>query len=231
MSGHGWSDSDGTTKVLWEKPVFVPLCAPQISHELAWYWTWAFAVGDHWLTTYVVGCSQAVSKPVWHIPLLCVQWKTPDDGQRSCLKHVEFNSKNKFEKLVHLVGFIIRNYHNARSPEHQIFTVVIHLLCHEAENGRHPCEIETTLCWKIHAWSTEYFANSSLIIWYCTWSETDWNLFLLENLCFTGVKPLSAGSSYKYFLKKCPFVCGEGLSETWVNEDPLYCFGYRICGG
>jgi len=22
-----------------------------------------------------VACSQAVSKPVWHIPLLCVQWK------------------------------------------------------------------------------------------------------------------------------------------------------------
>jgi len=54
-------------------------------------------------------CSQAVSKPVWHIPLLCVQWKTPDDGQRNCPKHVEFHSKNKFEKSVHLVGFIIRN--------------------------------------------------------------------------------------------------------------------------
>jgi hypothetical protein len=53
---------------------------------------------------------QAVSKPVWHISLLCVQWKTPDDGQRNCLKHVEFHSKNKFEKLVHLVGFIIRNW-------------------------------------------------------------------------------------------------------------------------
>ena len=53
-------------------------------------------------------CSQAVSKPVWHIPLLCVQWKTPDDGQRNCPKRVEFHSKNKFEKLVHLVGFIIR---------------------------------------------------------------------------------------------------------------------------
>jgi len=26
------------------------------------------------------------------------------------LKHVEFYSKNKFEKLVHLVGFIIRTY-------------------------------------------------------------------------------------------------------------------------
>ena len=65
-------------------------------------------------------CSQAVSKPVWHIPLLCVQWETPDDGQRNCPKHVEFYSKNKFEKLVHLVGFIIRIYHDARSPEHQI---------------------------------------------------------------------------------------------------------------
>jgi len=65
-----------------------------------WYMSYRFAgsLGE-----------QVVSKPVWHIPLLCVQWKTPDDGQRSCPKHVEFNSKNKFEKLVHLVGFIIRN--------------------------------------------------------------------------------------------------------------------------
>jgi len=45
----------------------------------------------------------------WHIPLLCVQWKTPDDGQRNCPKHAEFHSKNKFEKLVHLVAFIITN--------------------------------------------------------------------------------------------------------------------------
>ena len=34
--------------------------------------------------------------------------RTPDDGQRNCPKHVEFYSKNKLEKLVHLVGFIIR---------------------------------------------------------------------------------------------------------------------------
>ena len=44
---------------------------------------------------------------------------TPDDGQRNCPKHVEFYSKNKVEKLVHLVGFIIRIYHDARSPECQ----------------------------------------------------------------------------------------------------------------
>ena len=29
--------------------------------------------------------------------------------ETKCLKHVEFYSKNKFEKLVHLVGFIIRS--------------------------------------------------------------------------------------------------------------------------
>ena len=40
-------------------------------------------------------------------------------GKRNGPKHVEFNSKNKFEKLVHLVGFIIRIYHDARSPERQ----------------------------------------------------------------------------------------------------------------
>ena len=44
----------------------------------------------------------------WHTPLLCVQWEIPNDGQRNCPKHVEFQSKNKFEKLVHIVGFIVR---------------------------------------------------------------------------------------------------------------------------
>jgi hypothetical protein len=54
----------------------------------------------------ICSCSQAVSKPVWHIPLLRVKWKTPDDGQMKCPKHVEFHSKNKFEKLVHLVDLL-----------------------------------------------------------------------------------------------------------------------------
>jgi len=42
----------------------------------------------------------------------------------TCPKHVEFYCKNKFEELVHLVGFIIRIYHDARSPEHQIVGTV-----------------------------------------------------------------------------------------------------------
>jgi len=34
-------------------------------------------------------------------------------------KHEEFYSKNEFEKLVHLVGFVIGICHDARSPERQ----------------------------------------------------------------------------------------------------------------
>jgi len=53
----------------------------------------------------------------------CMTYTTavwPDDEQRNCPKYIQFYSKNKFEKLVHLVGFIIRIYHDARSPERQI---------------------------------------------------------------------------------------------------------------
>jgi hypothetical protein len=35
-----------------------------------------------------------------------VQWKTPDDGQRKCPKHVEILDKNKFGKFSAPVGFI-----------------------------------------------------------------------------------------------------------------------------
>jgi len=51
------------------------------------------------------------------------QLLTPDDGQRNCPKHVEFYSKNESEKSVRLVGFIIRIYHDSRSPEDQIINI------------------------------------------------------------------------------------------------------------
>ena len=41
---------------------------------------------------------------------MCTVKKTPDNGQRNCSKHVEFHSKNKYEKLVHLVGFYYTNF-------------------------------------------------------------------------------------------------------------------------
>jgi hypothetical protein len=78
-----------------------------------WYMLHRFSdslrAGSEWNIVPSWCCLQAASIPVWHIPLLYVQWENPDDGQKNCPKHVEFHSKNKFEKLVHLVGFNIRN--------------------------------------------------------------------------------------------------------------------------
>ena len=93
-----------------------------------WYMSYRFSDSLREGSGWKLSCSQAVSKPVWHIPLLCVQWKTPDGGQRNCPKHVDFYSKNKFENLVHWVGFIIRIYHDARSPERQIQNKTLRLL-------------------------------------------------------------------------------------------------------
>ena len=50
---------------------------------------------------------------------LCLQCWTLDDGQRDYPKHVEFHSKNKFDKLVHFVGFVIRICQDARTSECQ----------------------------------------------------------------------------------------------------------------
>jgi len=65
--------------------------------------------------------SKQSASPVWRTPIavyivLDSLWRTEE--------HVEFYSKNKFEKLVHLVGVIIRIYHDARSSECQTKTFI-----------------------------------------------------------------------------------------------------------
>ena len=93
---------------------------------------------------------QAVSKPLWRIPLMCVQWKISGDEQKNCPKHVEFYSKNELEKLVHLVGFIIRIYHDARSPERQIRQTVemkeTVLEFSKTRNARITCSLNHSCC-------------------------------------------------------------------------------------
>jgi hypothetical protein len=64
-------------------------------------------------------CSKAIYKPVWHIPLLNVQWCTPDDGQRNFRKcRVSF--QNEFEKLVHALGFTITKLVSRRFDERSV---------------------------------------------------------------------------------------------------------------
>jgi len=76
------------------------------------------------------------------LALLCVRWKTPDDGQRNCPKHVEFYSKNKSKKLMHLVGLIIRIYHDAPSPERQNLFCFLFLKLDRGPHFAHFCKAD-----------------------------------------------------------------------------------------
>ena len=63
---------------------------------------------QQWYMSYRFGDSKAVYKPVWHIPLLSVQWINSwwrtDELSETC----RVSWQNKFVKLVHLVGFITK---------------------------------------------------------------------------------------------------------------------------
>jgi hypothetical protein len=48
-------------------------------------------------------------RAAWHKTVPNVQWKTPDDGQRNCPKHVEFLDKIKLGKISAFVGFILKS--------------------------------------------------------------------------------------------------------------------------
>jgi len=50
-----------------------------------------------------------MSSDLHDIPVPNVQWKTPDDGQMNCLKHVEFLDKIHLGKLVLLLVLLKRN--------------------------------------------------------------------------------------------------------------------------
>jgi len=64
--------------------------------------------------------------------------KNSYDRQRNSSKHVEFHSKNKFEKLVHLVGFIIRNVIDS-------FVFVTELALRIVENFKSHCLVTQTV--------------------------------------------------------------------------------------
>ena len=76
--------------------------------------------------------------------------KTPDDGQRNCPKHVEFHFKNRFEKLVHLVGFVIRKEcRRVRLVKQSFITKYIYAVPNILGGllQRKLCEFEVQMCW------------------------------------------------------------------------------------
>jgi hypothetical protein len=53
-------------------------------------------------------CSNAVFKPVWHIPVPSVQWINSWWWAEELSETCRVSCRSKFGKLVHLVGFIIK---------------------------------------------------------------------------------------------------------------------------
>jgi hypothetical protein len=70
----------------------------------------SFRAGPGWNSVPSWSCSKAVYKPVRHIPLQSVQrinyWLWTDELSETC----RVSCQNKFVKLVHLVGLIIRKF-------------------------------------------------------------------------------------------------------------------------
>jgi len=69
----------------------------------------------------LTACYKAVSKNCMTYTYFCVYNTRLLMMDKNSPKHVEFYSKNIFAKLVHLFGFIIRTYHDARFSECQMW--------------------------------------------------------------------------------------------------------------
>ena len=131
--------------------------------------------------------------------------KTHDDGQRNYPKHVESYSKNKFEKSVHLVGFIIGIYHDARSTERQINVVRLHkpLVLHRYET-------HTQTRARVHTVLLASFFKSSIY-----WGVL-WNLRLQEHQELKhNITTFIALHTFQGFYYLCYFVTQEQVFRLW----------------
>ena len=64
--------------------------------------------GTPWVPSW--SCSKAVYKPVWHIPLLSVQWIKSWWWTEELSETCRVSCQNKFVKLVDPVGFVLKKY-------------------------------------------------------------------------------------------------------------------------
>jgi len=168
-------------------------------------------------------CSQqwymSYSLPVWHIPLLCVQRKTPDDGQRNCPKYVDFYYKNKFEKLLHLVGSIIRIYHDARSPERELGSSV----CRECRGAR-PCDNGMNM--QDERKARTFFEPEQLVTYPDRFFSTKWS----DPICHSGQRIPSLSAHFNPLLSDChssasrfpALIRAKNRNPTTVNTKCLF---------
>ena len=107
-------------------------------------------------------------------------WWWTEEMSKTC----SFYSKNKFEKLLHLVGFILRIYHDAQSPECQKCTTRV-----STKNSPFcPCSVLMSSIWIllesiILLYSSYWFAflkETQCSLWDTNWIslyDTDWGMW------------------------------------------------------
>ena len=117
----------------------------------------------------ICSCSKAVYKPVWHIPLLSVQWINSwfwtDELSETC----RFSWQNKFVKLVHLVGFITKKFVTMQHGHVNVKKKIMHVLRFSAN-----CHFETPRCSMHIQCTAQYYSEGQseligLFISKCYW--------------------------------------------------------------
>ena len=96
----------------WNSTCFEQLLCPSSGvyslYTQQWYTSYRFVDSSRAVPSW--SCSKAVYKPVWHIPLLSVQWINSWWRTEQLSETCRVSCQNKFVKLVHLVGFIVRKF-------------------------------------------------------------------------------------------------------------------------
>ena len=75
-----------------------------LSNDMSYRFVNSFRAGSSWSR------SKAVYKPIWHIPLLSVQWINSWWWTYELSETCRVSWQNKFVILVHLVGFITKKF-------------------------------------------------------------------------------------------------------------------------
>jgi hypothetical protein len=129
-------------------------------------------------------CLKAVIKLAWHIPVPNVQWRTPDDGQRNCPKHVAFHGKNKFGKISASVSFIKKKFvtmhgHMNIKFNRTMFDCCPHVLKHVVSCKPEVCVMnrcrDINFCFWVHAYIDQLTQRCSVFLETSVVTQLLWN--------------------------------------------------------
>jgi hypothetical protein len=118
-----------------------------------WYMSYSFVESFRAVPTWF--CSKTFYKPVSHIPLVSVQqinsWWWAGELSETC----RFSCRNKFVKLVHPVGFIIKKFVRMHGQNHIKFILnsFLSLFLYNKTNSMHQFHKF------IPAWNSTYFGQ------------------------------------------------------------------------